>query len=150
MLVLLVYESSSVQFSHSVVSDSATPWTAARQASLSITNSGSLLRLMSIELVMPSNHLILCHPLLLLPSVLPSIRVFSSESAVGISSVQISSIAQTCPNLCDPMNRSMPGLPVHHQLPEFTQTHVHRVSDATQPSHPLLSPTPLALNLSQH
>ena len=62
----------------------ATPWTAARQASLSITNSQSLLKLMSIELVMPSNHLVLCHPLLLLPSIFPSIRVFSNESALGI------------------------------------------------------------------
>ena len=74
-----------VQFSLvRVMSDSATPWTAAHQASLSITNSRSLLRLTSIELVMPSNHLILCHPLLLLPSVFPSIRVFSSESALRI------------------------------------------------------------------
>ena len=62
----------------------ATPWTAARQASLSITNSWSLLRLMSIESVMPSNHLILCHPLLLLPSIFPSIRIFSNESALRI------------------------------------------------------------------
>ena len=62
-----------------------TPWTAAYQASLSITNSQSLLKLMSIELVMPSNHLILCHPLLLLPSIFPSIRVFSNESALPIS-----------------------------------------------------------------
>ena len=61
-----------------------TPWTAARQASLSITNSWSLLKLMSIESVMPSNHLILCHPLLLLPSVFPSIRVFSNESVLCI------------------------------------------------------------------
>ena len=61
-----------------------TPWTAARQASLSITNSQSLLKLMSIELVMPSNHLILCRPLLLLPSIFPSIRVFSNESALRI------------------------------------------------------------------
>ena len=67
---------SSVQFSCSVVSDSATPWTAARQASLSVTNSQSLLKLMSIKFVMPSNHLILCHPLLLPPSGFPSIRVF--------------------------------------------------------------------------
>ena len=74
----------SVQFSRSVVSDSATPWTAAYQASLSIANSQSLLRLMSIESVMPSNHLILCHPLLLLPSIFPSIRVFSNESALRI------------------------------------------------------------------
>ena len=73
----------SVQFSHSVMSDSVTPWTAACQASLSITNSWSPLKLLSIELVMPSNHLILCRPLLLC-SIFPSIRVFSSESALYI------------------------------------------------------------------
>ena len=73
----------SVQFS-SVVFDSATPWTAARQASLSITNSWSLLKLMSIESMMPSNYLILCHPLFLLPSIFPSIRVFSNESVLRI------------------------------------------------------------------
>ena len=67
----------------------ATPWTAARQASLSITNSWSLLKLMSIELVMPSNHLTLCHPLLLLPSIFPRIRVFSNESARCISGQSI-------------------------------------------------------------
>ena len=72
----------SVQFSCSVVSDSATPWIAACQASLSITNSQSLPKLMSIKLVMPSNHLNLCHPLLLLPSIFPSIRVFSNESVL--------------------------------------------------------------------
>ena len=72
----------SVQFSHSVVSDSATPWIVARQASLSITNSRSSLRLMSIESVMPSSHLILCHPLFLLPPIPPSIRVFSNESTL--------------------------------------------------------------------
>ena len=75
---------SSVQFSYSVVSDSATPWTAARQASLSITNSQSLFKLMSIESVMQSNHLILCHPLLLPPSIFPSIRVFSNVSVLHI------------------------------------------------------------------
>ena len=75
---------SSVQFSHSVMSDSVTPWTAPRQASLSITNSQSLLKLLSIESVMPSNHLILCRPLLLLPSIFPSIRVFSNESGLCI------------------------------------------------------------------
>ena len=75
----------SVQFSCSVVSDFfVTSWTSARQASLSITNSRSLLKLMSIESVMPSNHLILCHPLLLLPSVISSIRVFSNESVLHI------------------------------------------------------------------
>ena len=61
-----------------------------------------------------------------------------------VSSVQFSSVAQLCPALCDPLNRSTPGLPVHHQLPEFTQTPVHRVRDAIQPSHPLSSPSPPA------
>ena len=74
--------STSVQFSCSVVSDSATPWTAAHQASLSITSSWSILKLMSILLVMPSNHLILCHPLLLLPSIFPSTKVSSNESVL--------------------------------------------------------------------
>ena len=64
--------------------------------------------------------------------------------------VQFSSVAQSRPTLCDPVNRSSPGLPVHHQLPEFTQTHVHWVGDAIPPSHRLLSPSPPALNLSQH
>ena len=67
-----------------------------------------------------------------------------------LSSVQFSSAAQSCPTLCDPMNCSTPGLPVHHQLPEFTQTHIHRVSDAIQPSHPLWSPSPPAPSPSQH
>ena len=65
-------------------------------------------------------------------------------------SVQFSSVAQLCLTLCDPMNGSTPGLPVHHQLPEFTETHVHRVSDSIQPSHPLSSPSPPAPNSSQH
>ena len=64
--------------------------------------------------------------------------------------VQFSSVTQSCLTLCDPMNHSMPGLPVHYQLPESTQTHVHCVGDAIQPSHPLSSPSPPALNLSQH
>ena len=68
----------------------------------------------------------------------------------SISLVLFSSVTQSCPTLCDPMNRSTPGFPVHRQLLEFTQTHVHRVSDAIQPSHPLLSPSPPAPNPSQH
>ena len=64
--------------------------------------------------------------------------------------VQFSSVAQSCPTLCDPMNHSTPGLPVHHQLPEFTQIHVLRVSDAIQPSHPLSSPSSPAHNPFQH
>ena len=63
---------------------------------------------------------------------------------------QLSSVTQSCPTLCDPTNWSTPGLLVHHHLPEFTQTHVHGVGDAIQPSHPLSSPSPPALNLSQH
>ena len=192
---------------------------------------------------MPSNHLILFHPLLLPPSIFPNIRVFSNESALcirwpkywsfsfnispsnehpglisfrmdwldllavpetlksllqhhsskasilcrsaffivqlshpsmtpgktialtrwtfvdkvmslifnmSVQFSQFSSVAQLCPTLCDPMNHSRPGLPVHHQLPEFTQNHIHRVSDAIQPSHPLLSPSPPAPNPSQN
>ena len=71
-----------------------------------------------------------------------------ASGPIQFSSVQFSSVAQSCPTLCDPMNCSMPGLPVH-QLPEFTQTRVHRVNDAIQPSHPLLSPSPPAPNPSQ-
>ena len=69
---------------------------------------------------------------------------------MSVSSVQFSSFAQSCLTLCDPVNCSMPGLPVHQQLPEFTQTHVHRAGDAIQPSHPLSSPSPSAPNPSQH
>ena len=79
-------------------------------------------------------------PTLLLLSIFPIIRVIITES--------FSSVAQSCPTLCDPMNRSTPGLLVHHQLPEFTQTHVHRVGDAIQPSHPLSSPSSPAPNPS--
>ena len=118
-------------------------------------------------------HLILCCHLLLLPSIFPSIRVFSNELALCIRwpkywsfsfsispsneyseliafQFSFSSVTQLCLTLCDPMDHSTPGLPVHHQLPESTQTHVHGVSDAIQPSYPLSSPSPLALNLSQH
>ena len=126
---------------------------------------------MYIDLVMPSNRLILCHPHLLLPSIFPSIRVFSNERALwirwpnywsfSISSsneyseliafqFSFSSVTQLCLTLCDPMDHSTPGLPVHHQLPESTQTHVHGVSDAIQPSYPLSSPSPPAFSLSQH
>ena len=152
--------------------------TAALQASQSITNTQSLLKLMSIELVMPSNHLILCRPLLLPLSIFPSIRVFSNESTLHIrwpkywsfnftiipsneysglisfridwfekfTLIQFSSVQL----LSHVLNRSTPGLPVHHQLPEFTQIHVHQVGDAIQPSHPLSSPSPPASNPSQH
>ena len=114
----------------------------------------------------PSNHLILCCPLLLPRSFLAS-GSFSSESALHIRRSKYWSFSISPSNeysgliflsvqllsrvwLCDPMNRSTPGHPVHHQLPEFTQTHVHQVGDAIQPSHPLSSPSPPALNPSQH
>ena len=204
-----------------------TPWTAARQASLSITNSWNLCKFISIELVMPPNLLTLCHPFLLLlsfflfpqhqaafqwvnclhqvakvlefqlqhQSVLPMnvqdqfpfgltgwiflkfkrlSRVFfnttvqkyqhSSFFMVQLSypymttgkaidstdtSVQLSSIAQLCPTLHDPMDCSRPGLPVHHQLPELAQIHIHWICDAIQPFHPLSSPSSLAFSLSQ-
>ena len=139
----------------------------------------SLLKLMSIESVMPSNHLFLCHPLLLLPSIFPTIRVFSNESVLLIRKPKYGnfSFSISPPNeysglisfrmdwldllaipgtlksllqhhsskasiLCHPTDCNTPGLPVHHQLPEFAQTHVHRVSDAIQPSLPLSSPSP--------
>ena len=71
-------------------------------------------------------------------------------SNLSENKIQFSSVAQPCPTLCDPMNHSTPGLPVHHQLPESTQIHVHRVNGAIRPSHPLSSPSPPALNLSWH
>ena len=81
-------------------------------------------------------------------------RLHSHDSSIGwlwaAQFNQFSSVAQSCSTLCDPMNCSTPGLPVHHQLPEFTQTHVHQVSDAIQPSHPLLPPSPPAHNPFQH
>ena len=112
-------------------------------------HSWSLLKLISFESVISYNHLILCHPLLL-SSIFPSIRVFSASQFFSFSSVQLSSVPQSCPTLCDPMNHSTPGLHVHHQLPEFTQTLVHRVGDAIQPSHPLSSPSSPTPNPSQH
>ena len=141
-------------------------WLHGLQASLCFTVSHSFFKFISTGLMLLSNHLIVwCS--LLLPSIFSSIRVFQwvisshqvakvlelrlqHQSYQWISSVQFSSVAQSCPTLCDSMNCSMPGLPVHHQLPEFTQTHVHRVVDAIQPSHPLSSPSPPAPNPSQH
>ena len=83
-------------------------------------------------------------------------RVFIKSQTLELTdpdwtdSAQFSSVAQSCPTLCDPMDCSTPGLPVHHLLPEPAQTHVHRVSDAIQLSHPLSTPFPPALNLSGH
>ena len=143
-----------------------TPWTAVFQYPLFSSVSQNLLKLMSIESVMPSNRLILCRLLLLLPSIFPIIRVFSNESVLCIrwpedwsfsfsfspsnESVQFSSVIQLCPTLYDPIDCRMPGFPVHHQLLELAQTHVHGVGEAIQPSHPLTSPSPPTLNLSHH
>ena len=81
---------------------------------------------------------------------IPKATQFINDRILSGRYFQFSSVAQSCLTLCDPMNRSTPGLPVHHQLLEFTQTHVHRVGDAIQPSHPLSSPSPPAPNPSQH
>ena len=78
------------------------------------------------------------------------LSLFTDDMILYIRSDQIRSVAQSCPTPCDPMNHDTPGLPVHHQLSESTQTQVHRVGDAIQPSHPLLSPSPPAPNPSQH
>ena len=90
--------------------------------------------------ISPAIHPIPIHRQFFLPSFVP--RKFSS--------VQFSSVPQLCSTLCNPMDYSMPGLPVHHQLPEFTKTHVNWVGDAIQPSHPLSSPSPPTFSLSQH
>ena len=87
--------------------------------------------------------------LISLPNTLARIHS-APDTLPSFSSVQFSSVPQLCPTLCNPMNRSTPSLPVHHQLPGFTQTHIHRVSDAIQPSHPLSSPSPLVPNPPQH
>jgi len=81
---------------------------------------------------------------------MPDICILWLYMPMAVYMYQFSSVSQSCPTLCDPMNHSTPGLPVHHQLLESTQTHVHRVGDAIQPSHPLSSPSPPAFNLSQH
>ena len=81
---------------------------------------------------------------------LPMDLLLNIEQRTGMGFSSVSSVAQLCPALCDPMNCSMSGLPVYHQLPEFTQIHVHQVGDAIKPSHPLSSPSPPAPTPSQH
>ena len=152
----------------------ATPWTAARQASLSITNSRSLLKLMSIESVMPSNHLVLCCPLLLLPLIFPSIRFFSNESVLRIRCPKYWSFSFSTSPSNDysglisfkidlfslfAVQGTLKSLLQHHSSKASilrrsaffkSNSHIHRVSDAIQPSHPWSSPTPPAPNPSQH
>ena len=118
----------------------ATPWTAAYQASLSM---GFSRQEYWSGLLFPS------------PGNLPNLGIEPGSPTLQADSslsepLQFSSVAQLCLTLCDPMNCSTPGLPVHRQLPEFAQTHVHLVGDAIQPSHPLSSPSPPAPNPSQH
>ena len=89
-------------------------------------------------------HVLFCFLLFIMEFCITQLCIISTLS------VQFSSVSQSCPTLRDPLNHSTPGLPVHHQLPEFTQTHAHQVSDAIPPSHPLSSPSPPAPNPSQH
>ena len=89
-------------------------------------------------------------PIVGVPGGESKVQCCKEQYCTGTWNVQFSSVTQSCLTLCDPMNRSTPGLPVHHQLPEFTQTYLHQVSDAIQPSHPLSSPSPPAPNPSQH
>ena len=128
-----------------------TPWTVASQAPLSMGFSrqeywsGLPALLQGVFRTQESNPPLLC---LLLWQV-GSLPLVPPWKPLLILSVQFSSVAQSCPTLCDPVNHSTPGLPVCHQLPEFTQTHVHRVGDAIQPSHPLSFPSLPAFNLPQ-
>ena len=117
----------------------ATPWNAAHQAPPSMGFSTQ-----AYWSGVPLPSLIQCHYLIIKWS------IHQDNATILNSSVQLSSVTQSCPTLCDPMNHRTPGLPVHHQLPEFTQTHIHRVSDAIQPSHPLASHPPPTSNPSEH
>ena len=106
----------------------------------------SLLLFLTVLTVAPA----LCAVFVLRALPLAAVLAGAVSEIRATCSVQFSSVAQSCLTLCHPMNCSTPGLPAHHQLSEFTETHVHRVSDAIQPSHPLSSPSPPAPNLSQH
>ena len=133
----------SVQFSRSVVSDSLQP-----HGIGIILNCPSSRFLKIWEIVwVCANSLDTEAPLT--EDHLGLIKLTGSHS-IRFKIFMFSSVTQSCPTLCDPMNHSTPGLPVHHQLPKYTHTHVHWVNDAIQPSHPLSSPSPLAFNLSQH
>ena len=116
-----------------------------RLVKIEITQSGEKTKVIVLQ-----SWLTLCDPWTVVCQASLSMEFSRKEYWRAFSSVQFSPVAQSCLTLCDPMNRSTPSLPVHHHLPEFTQTHVHRVSDAIQPSHPLSSPSPPAPNPSQH
>ena len=102
----------------------------------------------NLDSILKSRNITLPTKVCLVKAMFFPVVIYGCDSwTIKKASVQFSSVAQSCPTLCDPMDCSTPGLPVHHQLPEFTQTHVHWVGDAIQPSHPLSSPSPPALNL---
>ena len=104
----------------------------------------------NLDSILKSRDITLPTKVRLIKAMVFPIVIYGGESWTIKKAVQFSSIAQSYPTLCDPMNHSTPGLPVHHQLPEFTQTHAHQVGDAIQLSHPLSSPSPPAPNPSQH
>ena len=125
------------------MSDFVTLWTVAYQAPLGFSRQNTRVGYHSLlQGIFPTQGLNLC----LLHCRWIPYGYDQRRSRVTISSVQ----SQSCPTLCNPMNPSTPGFPIHHQLPELTQTHVHQVGDSIQPSHPLSSPSLPALNLSQH
>ena len=141
-VIFIIFFSVSPCVSCSVIPLFATPWTIAHQGPLSMGFSRQEYW-SGLPFPPPGN----------LPDLGIKLAFLTSPALAGgffTTSVQFSSVAQLCLILCDPVNRSTPGLPIHHQLPESTQTHVHRVDDAIQPSHPVSSPSPPALNLSQH
>ena len=125
----------------------ATPWTIAHQASLSM---GFSRQEYWSGLPFPSPGGVPDPGIKPRSPALQADSLHLSHSVAFSYIIQFSSVAQSCPTLCDPMNHSTPGLPVHHQLPEFTQTRVRQVGDAIQLSHPLLSPSPSAPSPSQH
>ena len=153
--------------SHSVVSDSANPWTTHPARLLwdfpgKTTGVDCHFLLQRIFLTHGSDSCLLCLLHWQVDSLSLNCRKALLKKQIkdiywndpflipSLFSFSVISVAQSCPTLCDPMNHSAPALPVHHQLPESTQTHVHWVGDAIQPSHPLLSLSPPALNLSQN
>ena len=112
------------------------------------SNGSSSLRYLLMTLLMPLAALLVFF--LLNKMIVSCMTKYVAKGLVKLMMIQFSSVAQSCLTLCNPMNHSTPGLPIHHQLPESTQTHVHGVGDAIQPSHPLSSPSPPTFNLSQH
>ena len=103
----------------------------------------------NLDSILKSRNITLLTEVHIVKTMVFSVVMYGCKSWTIKKAVQFSSVAQSCPTLCNPMNRSTPGLPVHHQLPEFAQTHVHQVGDAIQPFYPLSSPCPPTFNLSR-